>query len=76
MTLGLINSNVSIIVRNDSLFCFLNFIFTQRNTKGSAELTWDILNFRKDQDVRLKIGYEVSDKVSFLQLLFGFYCPD
>ena len=44
----------------------LKNVFTQRNTKGHAELTWDIFNFRKDQDVRLKIGYEVSDKVFFL----------
>ncbi|KAL5555646.1 hypothetical protein UlMin_037882 [Ulmus minor] len=28
-------------------------------SKGAAELSWAILNFQKEQDVRLKIGYEV-----------------
>ncbi|KAL1814987.1 hypothetical protein DCAR_0519201 [Daucus carota subsp. sativus] len=48
--------------------CDIGKDFIQRNTKGHAELTWDIFNFRKDQDVRLKIGYEVSDKIPYLQI--------
>lgn len=35
----------------------------QRNSKGAVELVWNIPDFQKDQDVRIKVGYEISEKV-------------
>lgn len=35
--------------------------YTEQNGKGAAELTWSILNFQEDQDIQLKLGYEVSN---------------
>ncbi|KAL5571285.1 hypothetical protein UlMin_020882 [Ulmus minor] len=35
---------------------------------GAAELSWAILNFQKEQDVRLKIGYEVFEQVPYFQI--------
>ena len=28
-------------------------------------MVWNILDFQKDQDLRLKVGYEIVDKVCF-----------
>ncbi|CAN6245485.1 unnamed protein product, partial [Urochloa humidicola] len=39
-----------------------------RKRTGAIELAWTILDFRKGQDVRLKLGYELYDKVPYLQL--------
>ncbi|CAK9178290.1 unnamed protein product [Ilex paraguariensis] len=36
-----------------------------RLSRGAAEFTWSIFNFQKDQDVRLKVGYEVVGKRNF-----------
>lgn len=38
----------------------------QPTPHGALELVWNILDFQKDQDVRLKVGYEIVDKVLFL----------
>ncbi|XP_019186235.1 PREDICTED: outer envelope pore protein 21B, chloroplastic-like [Ipomoea nil] len=42
--------------------------FKQRKPKGSAEFSWDIVNFKKDQEVRIKVGYEIFEKVPYLQI--------
>ncbi|XP_058090568.1 outer envelope pore protein 21B, chloroplastic-like [Magnolia sinica] len=42
--------------------------FKQGKAAGAAELSWSIINFQRDQDIRLKIGYEVSDNVPYLQI--------
>ncbi|CAN0927330.1 Outer envelope pore protein 21B, chloroplastic [Linum grandiflorum] len=35
---------------------------------AAAELSWSIFNFQKDQDVRIKFGYEVLEKLPYLQI--------
>ncbi|KAF9618725.1 hypothetical protein IFM89_002420 [Coptis chinensis] len=42
--------------------------FKERKGRGAAEFSWSIFNFQKDQDVRLKVGYELFDKVPYLQI--------
>ncbi|KAF5740974.1 outer envelope pore protein 21 chloroplastic [Tripterygium wilfordii] len=42
--------------------CDVNKEFGERKSKVGAGFTWSILNFQKDQDLRLKIGYEAFDK--------------
>ncbi|CAL5020412.1 unnamed protein product [Urochloa decumbens] len=39
-----------------------------RKRTGAVELAWTVLDFRKGQDVRLKLGFELYDKVPYLQL--------
>ncbi|CAO2833700.1 unnamed protein product [Amaranthus hypochondriacus] len=41
--------------------------FKQRRSKGGAEFTWSINNFQKEQDVRFKVGYDVVDKIPYMQ---------
>ncbi|XP_077221424.1 outer envelope pore protein 21B, chloroplastic-like [Tasmannia lanceolata] len=48
--------------------CDFDEEFKKSNARGAAELTWGIINFQKDQDVRLKVGYEVFDKVPYFQV--------
>jgi len=36
----------------------------QKNRTGAVELAWTILDLRRGQDVRLKLGYEFYDKVT------------
>ncbi|KAJ4825263.1 Outer envelope pore protein 21B, chloroplastic [Turnera subulata] len=48
--------------------CDVDSEFKQRKSKGAAELSWSIFNFKRDQDVRFKVGYEVTDKVPYLQV--------
>lgn len=36
----------------------------QRKTTGAVELAWTIYDLRKGQDVRLKLGYQLYDKVT------------
>lgn len=43
------------------LFCIV--IFWQKRYGAAAEFTVFIPDFKKDQDVRLKVGYEIFDKV-------------
>ncbi|KAJ4962399.1 hypothetical protein NE237_022338 [Protea cynaroides] len=40
----------------------------EKKPRGAVELSWSILNFQKDQDVRFKVGYEVFNKVPYLQI--------
>ncbi|XP_022772545.1 outer envelope pore protein 21B, chloroplastic-like isoform X2 [Durio zibethinus] len=37
-------------------------------SEGAAEFTFSIFNFQRDQDVRLKLGYEVFEQVPYLQI--------
>ncbi|GLT35269.1 hypothetical protein SLA2020_097360 [Shorea laevis] len=48
--------------------CHVDKEFKETKSIGAAEFAWSILNFQKDQDVRLKVGYEVFDKVPYLQI--------
>ncbi|KAB2626264.1 outer envelope pore protein 21B [Pyrus ussuriensis x Pyrus communis] len=41
--------------------CNLDKEFKERNSTGAAEFSWSILNFQKDQDARLKLGYDLLD---------------
>lgn len=43
----------------------LIFLFSkslQRKSSGAAEFSWSIFNFQKDQDLRLRLGYEVFEQ--------------
>ncbi|XP_021285469.1 outer envelope pore protein 21, chloroplastic [Herrania umbratica] len=42
--------------------------FKGTKSEGAAEFTFSIFNFQRDQDVRLKLGYEVFDKVPYMQI--------
>ncbi|KAK9164886.1 hypothetical protein Scep_000077 [Stephania cephalantha] len=42
--------------------------FGEKNGKAAAELILTKLNFRVDQDIRLKVGYEMSEQVSYAQI--------
>ncbi|XP_042470294.1 outer envelope pore protein 21B, chloroplastic-like [Zingiber officinale] len=42
--------------------------FKERKAKGAVELAWAILNFQKEQDVRIKFGYDISNQVPYLQI--------
>ncbi|XP_078161888.1 outer envelope pore 21B-like protein [Carex rostrata] len=35
---------------------------------GAVELSWSIFNFRRNQDVRLKVGYEMLHKMPYFQV--------
>ena len=37
----------------------------QTKSRAAAEFSWSVFNFQKEQDVRLKLGYEVLEKVYF-----------
>ena len=41
----------------------------QRKSGGAAEFSWSIFNFQKDQDVRLRLGYEVFEQVCLVSSL-------
>ncbi|PWA39050.1 hypothetical protein CTI12_AA575700 [Artemisia annua] len=45
--------------------CDIDQELNQPTPHGALELVWNILDFQKDQDVRLKVGYELVDKVYF-----------
>ncbi|GAV65846.1 hypothetical protein CFOL_v3_09360 [Cephalotus follicularis] len=62
-------------VSSDGLFnfnikgrCHTDQEFKEKKSRGAAEFSWSILNFQRDQDVRFKLGYEVFDKVPYLQI--------
>lgn len=40
-----------------------NDFVRQRNPKGAAEFDWNIWKFQKEQDLRLRVGYDMFDKV-------------
>ncbi|KAF5455602.1 outer envelope pore protein 21, chloroplastic-like [Juglans microcarpa x Juglans regia] len=48
--------------------CDVDNEFKERKSTGAAEFTWSLFNFQKDQDVRVKLGYEVLEKVPYLQI--------
>ncbi|KAE9603482.1 hypothetical protein Lal_00002490 [Lupinus albus] len=48
--------------------CVVDKDFKERKSIGGAELSWSILNFQKDQDLRLRLGYEVFQQVPYLQI--------
>lgn len=33
---------------------------------GGAEFSWSIFNFQKEQDLRVKVGYDVIEKVGLI----------
>ncbi|KAJ1427422.1 hypothetical protein SESBI_09674 [Sesbania bispinosa] len=43
--------------------CDVDKEFKERKSKGAAEFSWSIFNFQKDQDVRLRVGYEIFEQV-------------
>ncbi|XP_047329465.1 outer envelope pore protein 21B, chloroplastic-like [Impatiens glandulifera] len=48
--------------------CNVDNEFKERKAKGAAEFSLTILNFKKDQDVRLKVGYELIKKLAYMQI--------
>ncbi|KVI07675.1 hypothetical protein Ccrd_013981 [Cynara cardunculus var. scolymus] len=61
--------------RNDKLHCTVRGkkaypVASNRfpTPNGALELVWNILDFQKDQDVRLKVGYEIVDKIPYVQI--------
>ncbi|GJT46571.1 outer envelope pore protein 21B, chloroplastic, partial [Tanacetum coccineum] len=48
--------------------CDIDQELNQPKPQGALELVWNILDFQKDQDVRLKVGYELVDKIPYVQL--------
>ncbi|KAI8000964.1 Pre-mRNA-splicing factor clf1 [Camellia lanceoleosa] len=38
------------------LSAMIRHFYPDRKSRGAAEFTWGILNFQKDQDIRLKVG--------------------
>ncbi|KAM7258163.1 hypothetical protein ACFE04_013904 [Oxalis oulophora] len=58
---GLVNFNVK-------GRCVVDKEFRERKSKAAAELSWSIFNFQKEQDVRMKVGYDVFDKVPYMQI--------
>ncbi|KAL1309189.1 outer envelope pore protein 21, chloroplastic isoform X2 [Arachis ipaensis] len=48
--------------------CDVDQNFKERKSSGAAEFSWNIFNFQKDQDVRLRLGYEVFEQVPYVQL--------
>ncbi|KAL2895237.1 Outer envelope pore protein 21B chloroplastic [Bienertia sinuspersici] len=61
------------VTSNDSISfnvkgrCDVDKEFKQRRSIGGAEFTWSIFNFQKEQDVRFKVGYDIVDKVPYMQ---------
>nr|XP_043631295.1 outer envelope pore protein 21B, chloroplastic-like [Erigeron canadensis] len=48
--------------------CNIDKDLNQPTPHGALELVWNILDFQKEQDVRLKLGYELVDKIPYVQL--------
>ncbi|KAK4484003.1 hypothetical protein RD792_011216 [Penstemon davidsonii] len=48
--------------------CYADEDFKEVKYSGGADITWNIFNVKKDQDLRLKIGYDVHDKIPYLQI--------
>nr|CAD1821187.1 unnamed protein product [Ananas comosus var. bracteatus] len=42
--------------------------FRQLKKISAIELAWSIFNIQKDQDVRIKLGYNIFDKVPYFQI--------
>ncbi|KAK6160858.1 hypothetical protein DH2020_004239 [Rehmannia glutinosa] len=48
--------------------CYSDEEFKEISYTGAAEFVWNIFNVKKDQDLRLKFGYDVLDKIPYLQI--------
>ncbi|KAI3724711.1 hypothetical protein L2E82_36497 [Cichorium intybus] len=48
--------------------CHIDQELTQPTPHGALELVWNILDFQNDQDVRLKVGFEIVDKIPYVQI--------
>ncbi|KAL3830540.1 hypothetical protein ACJIZ3_019342 [Penstemon smallii] len=48
--------------------CYADEELKEVKYSGGADITWNIFNVKKDQDLRLKIGYDVHDKIPYLQI--------
>ncbi|XP_057974491.1 outer envelope pore protein 21B, chloroplastic-like [Malania oleifera] len=48
--------------------CDVDKELREKKSRGAAELSWSVLNFQEDQDVRFKLGYELFDKVPYFQI--------
>ncbi|OVA00655.1 hypothetical protein BVC80_9085g66 [Macleaya cordata] len=59
------NGLLSVVIKGR---CDADKEFRERKGRGAAELSWSVLNFQKNQDVRFKIGYEMLEKVPYLQI--------
>ncbi|CAI0381604.1 unnamed protein product [Linum tenue] len=62
-------------ITSDGLFSFnvkgryhLDKDFKESKPTAATEFSCSIFNFQKDQDVRIKVGYEVIDKLPYLQI--------
>ncbi|XP_050207562.1 outer envelope pore protein 21B, chloroplastic-like [Mercurialis annua] len=65
-----ITSN-ALLTLNLKGWCNIDKDFKERKSTGAAEFSWSIFNFRKDQDVRFKIGYQVTEKGEIEQQVRG-----
>ncbi|XP_076946162.1 outer envelope pore protein 21B, chloroplastic-like [Bidens hawaiensis] len=59
------NRSVNVVLKGR---CDIDKELTQPTPHGALELVWNILDFQKDQDVRLKVGYEFVDKIPYAQI--------
>ncbi|PKA48712.1 Outer envelope pore protein 21B, chloroplastic [Apostasia shenzhenica] len=48
--------------------CDVDKDFNQRKVEGVVEFVWSLLNFQKDQDVRIKAGYDFHQNLPYLQI--------
>ncbi|CAK8569206.1 unnamed protein product [Lathyrus sativus] len=48
--------------------CDVDQDFKEWKSRGGAEFSWSVFNFQKEQDVRLRIGYEAFEQVPYLQI--------
>ncbi|XP_020571186.1 outer envelope pore protein 21B, chloroplastic [Phalaenopsis equestris] len=64
--LGLTSNGM--LVLNMKGRCDTDKNFNQKNARGAVELAWSILDFQKDQDVRVKLGYDLLGKVPYFQI--------
>ncbi|KAK9048978.1 hypothetical protein SSX86_032055 [Deinandra increscens subsp. villosa] len=48
--------------------CDIDKELSQPTPHGALELVWNILDFQKEQDVRLKVGFEIIDKIPYVQI--------
>ncbi|EEF52900.1 conserved hypothetical protein [Ricinus communis] len=49
-------------------WCTIDKEFKERKSEGAAEFSWSKFNFQRDQDVRFKVGYKVTEKVPYMQI--------
>ncbi|CAH8363954.1 unnamed protein product [Eruca vesicaria subsp. sativa] len=59
----------SLVTFNVKGRCDFDQDFNQKNPIGAAEFAWNIMNFKEDQDVRIKVGYEMFNKMNVAKVL-------